>query len=79
MAKYRARVGLNYPTPASLKTVLAAGGVSKLSAEQRTKVTFKNVKAGALCDDIPEKSIKGLLAKGSIEKVTSAAKKTKRT
>ena len=78
MAKYRATVGLSYPTPASLKIVLAAGGISKLSEAQREKVTLKNVKAGALCDDIPEKSIKGLLAQGSIEEVTPAVKKTKK-
>ena len=78
MSKYRAIVGLMYPTPASLKTVLKAGGISKLSEAQREKVTLKNVKAGALCEDIPEKSIKGLLAQGSIEKVTPAAKKIKR-
>ena len=79
MAKYRALVGLTYPTPVSLKTVLAAGGISKLSEAQREKVTLKNVKAGTLCDDIPEKSVKGLLAQGSIEEVTPTAKKTKRT
>ena len=78
MAKYRALVGLMYPTPASLKIVLKAGGISKLSEAQREKVTLKNVKAGALCDDIPEKSIKSLVAQGSIEEVTPTAKKTKR-
>ena len=78
MAKYRALVGLMYPTPASLKLVLKAGGISKLSEAQREKVTLKNVNAGALCDDIPEKSIKSLVAKGEIEEVTPAAKKPKR-
>jgi hypothetical protein len=78
MAKYRALVGLMYPTPATLKIVIKAGGISKLSEAQRENVTLKNVKAGALCDDIPEKSIKSLLAKGEIEEVTLAAKKPKR-
>ena len=78
MAKYRALVGLIYPTPASLKLVLKAGGISKLSEAQREKVTLKNVNAGALCDDIPEKSIKDLLAKGSIKEVAPTAKKPKR-
>jgi hypothetical protein len=78
MAKYRALVGLLYPTPDSLKLVLKAGGISKLSEAQREKVTLKNVNAGALCEGIPEKSIKSLLAKGEIEEVTSAAKKPKR-
>lgn len=80
MSKYRALVGLMYPTPASLKIVIAAGGISKLSPAQREKVTLKNVKAGALVDDIPEKSIKNLLARGKIEIVASASsKKTRKT
>ena len=78
MAKYRAKVGLRYPTPGSLKTVLAAGGVSKLSEAQLEKVKFKEVKAGSLCDDIPDKSIKSLLAQGSIEEVTPTAKTTRK-
>tara|TARA_R110000824_G_scaffold14098_2_gene60447 strand:+ start:952 stop:1191 length:240 start_codon:yes stop_codon:yes gene_type:complete len=78
MAKYRAVVDLMYPTPATLKIVIKAGGISKLSVAQRERVTLKNVNAGALCDDIPEKSIKGLLAKGSIKEVAPTAKKPKR-
>ena len=77
--RFRATVELTYPTPASLKVVLAAGGMTKLSEEQRAKVTLKRVPAGSYCDDIPEKSIKKLLARGHITEVGADKKKTKRT
>jgi hypothetical protein len=74
--RYRATVALTYPALNSLKDVLAAGGLSKLTPEQRQSVTMKHVKAGALADGLPEKSIKRLLRDGKIEKV--GAKSTKR-
>lgn len=66
--RYRAVVELTYPTPGSLKAVLAAGGVTKMTPAQRDKITLKRVKAGAYADDIPEKSIKWLLKEGLIKR-----------
>ena len=74
--RYRAVVDLTYPAPGSLKAVLDAGGLSKMTDEQRAKVTFKRVKAGSYTDHIPEKSIKALLKDGSI-KAESRRKGTK--
>ena len=67
--RYRAVMSLTYPAPGSLKVVLAAGGLSKLSDAQREKVTFKRVKAGGYADNLPEKSIKWLLEGGIIKPV----------
>jgi len=67
--KFRALVGLTYPTPSSLKAVAKAGGMSKLTDEERAKVVLKSVKAGSLCDDIPESSRKWLLKSKCIEEV----------
>ena len=64
--KLRAAVDLTYPTPASLKIVLAAGGVSKLTPEQRAKVTMKTVAAGQSCDDLPAGSRAALIASGKV-------------
>ena len=75
--RYRAVVSLTYPSPGSLKAVLAAGGLSKMSETARAKVIFKRVKAGAYADSIPEKSIKWLL-KGGMIKVAGVQAKGKR-
>ena len=74
--RYRATVALTYPALSSLKQVLAAGGMSKLTPEQRKTITMKRVKAGALADGIPEKSIKWLLKEGMITKVGESSAKT---
>jgi hypothetical protein len=71
--RYRAVVALTYPAVGSLKKVIAAGGLSKLTPEQRDKLTMKRVKAGALADDIPEKSIKWLLKQGLIKNATESS------
>jgi hypothetical protein len=75
--RYQAVVSLTYPSPGSLKAVVTAGGLSKMTEAQRAKVTFKQVKAGAYADSIPEKSIKWLL-KGGMIKVAGATAKGKR-
>ena len=75
--RYRAVVSLSYPAPGSLKAVLAAGGLSKMTAEQRAKVVFKRVKAGAYADNIPEKSVKWLLKGGMIKVAGSPGAKAK--
>jgi hypothetical protein len=69
--RYRAVVGLSYPAPGSVKAVIAAGGLSKMSEAQREKVVLKHVKAGAFAESLPEKSVKWLL-KGGMIKVVGA-------
>ena len=71
--RYRAVVEITYPTPASLKTVVAAGGITKMTPAQRQKITLKRVKAGAYADDIPEKSVKWLLKEGLIKPAKNPA------
>lgn len=75
--RYRALVNLTYPTAASLKEVLTAGGLSKLSPEQRDQVVLKRVKSGSLADGVPETSVKDLLRRGLIQRVGTAARKGK--
>ena len=71
--RLRATVDLTYPTGASLKIVLAAGGVSKLTPAQRERVQFKRVKAGDYCDDLPAVSRASLLASGQVIDVDKIA------
>ena len=46
-----------------------AGGLSKLSPDQRAKVKLREVKAGDWCDDVPTESRKHLIEKGAVEVV----------
>ena len=67
--RLRALVGLNYPTPQSLAIVNQAGGLSKLTTEQRTKVKNKRVEAGGWCDDVPASALPYLLQARQVEEV----------
>ncbi len=67
--RLRARVGLNYPTPQSLAIVNQAGGLSKLTPEQRAKVKTKRVEAGGWCDDVPASALPYLLQARKVEEV----------
>ena len=78
MSRLRAVVGVSYPDPASLAIVEKAGGLSKLSDEQRAKVKMKDVKAGGFCDDIPKKSVKSFLKWGYIREGDGDTKKAKK-
>jgi len=71
--RYRAVVDLSYPAPGSVKAVIAAGGMSKMTEAQRSKIIIKYVKAGAYAESLPEKSIKWLL-KGGLIKAAAAPK-----
>lgn len=54
-----------YPKDAvSLKLVQDAGGVSKMSPENRARVAFKTVTAGQFCDDMPKSSLDVYLERG---------------
>ena len=69
--RYRAVVNLTYPSPSSLKAVTKAGGLSKMSPEERDKVTFHHVKAGTIAHGIPKTSVKWLLKADLITRVGS--------
>jgi|TARA_R110000824_G_scaffold1386_10_gene7085 hypothetical protein len=67
--KFKALRSLTWPSPDSMAMVKRAGGISKLSEEQRQKLVMKSCKAGDFCDGVPESSIKWLLKQGKIESV----------
>ena len=67
--RYRALVGLDYPTPQSLAIVNQAGGLSKLTPEQRAKVKTKRVEPGGWCDDVPASALPYLLEAQKVEEV----------
>lgn len=54
----------NYPTPASLKIIEAAGGRSKLTDEDKKRVMYKTVKSGEDCSDMPQSSLEIFLERG---------------
>lgn len=57
----------HYPAdPTSLKIVQDAGGVSKLSPEQRLQVTYKKVAAGEDCSDMPPSALAFHLSVGEV-------------
>ena len=74
---YKALVDLTWPSPDSMAMVKRAGGISKLSEEQRQKLVLKKCKAGKVCDGVPESSIKWLLKQGKIEAVEPGRTKKK--
>jgi hypothetical protein len=76
-ARYRAVTDLSYPSPGSLKAVLTAGGLSKMSTTARAKVIITRVRAGGFADNIPEKSIKWLLKGGMIKVAGEPSAKAK--
>ena len=66
--RLRALRGLHYPADAkSLAIVKKAGGLSKLSPDERMSVRMKKVAAGGFCDDVPTISRPGLLEGGRVE------------
>ncbi len=64
--RIQAIVGLDYPAPESLEMVRAAGGISKLTPEQRQGLKLVRVEPGGWCDDLPEESREHLIKKGCI-------------
>lgn len=67
--RLRAARAISYPDAKSLPIVVAAGGMSKLTDEQRKKVKIREVEAGGWCDDVPLVSLAGMLESGSIVEV----------
>lgn len=64
MSRYRALVGLSYPTDPAVLARLAAGEDVPLG-ERR----MRHVEAGAVVDDLPATSLPWLLGDGLIEAV----------
>ncbi len=62
MTKYRVNVGLSYPTDARIVQRLKSGENIAWGARH-----VKEVAPGEIVEDIPEMSVKALLAKGVIE------------
>lgn len=77
--KLKALVSLTYPSPDTLAIVKKAGGMTKLTPEQRSKVKMINKKAGQFCDDIPETSLKWLLNQKLVEQVDGSKVVKKKT
>jgi hypothetical protein len=67
--RLRAVKGMVYPDPKSLELVRGAGGLSKLTPDQRKKVRLRRVKAGDWCDDVPPESLEHLIKKGGVVRV----------
>ncbi len=65
MTKYRVNVGLSYPTDARIVQRLKSGENIAWGARH-----VKEVAPGEIVEDIPDVSVKALLAKGVIEVVT---------
>src|SRR5262245_43370424 len=62
--------GFQYPADAeSLRLVRGAGGLSKMTPEDRALVRMKTVGVGDFCDDMPEESQLIYLERGNIERV----------
>ena len=73
MKVYRAAVGLNYPDAEGLALIKKAGGVSRLTADDRASITEIRVEAGAVCDGLPKSAQKWLQKDGYITAEDGAA------
>lgn len=65
--RYNVAEGQEFSYPAntiSLQLVKSAGGVSKLTEEERKKVSFKTVTAGQDCSDMPKESLDIYVSRG---------------
>lgn len=63
---------LAYPALESDRArIRAAGGFSKLPADVRASIRFKEVHPGDYCDDMPPESIPDRLARGDIARVSA--------
>ncbi len=61
---------LSYPDSASQKVIKRAGGIEKLTDEQRAALVIKDVPRGEWCDDMPEEPRAKFIEVGKIEVVT---------
>lgn len=66
--------GFSYPDPSSIAAVRKAGGLSKMSPEERKKVKMRRVEPGGFCDDMPKESQNHYLKTGAITVEQAAVK-----
>ncbi len=67
--KYRVMRGFGCPDPRSIKTVLRAKGMSRLTDEERESVSFVEFKIGDEYKGAPRELRAGHIAKGLVELV----------
>ena len=74
MAEYRVlSSGLSWPIGTSLTKVKKAGGLSRMTDEERAALKFRTPTVGTVVDDLPESSAKWLLDQGHIERAGGAS------
>lgn len=74
--RLRTTVGLRYPVGDSLKKAKKAGGLSKMTNEERAELEFKDVPAGGYCDDYPKgRQLDRDLKSGKVYRVDEPEKK----
>jgi hypothetical protein len=76
MTVYRVRQALRYPTGAGLARVRAAGGLSRLTPEERASLPMVVKEPGDVASDVPEESAGWLLEQGLIEVLDAQATPT---
>ncbi len=73
MTKKRTRLrtitGHSYPVGESRSLVKKAGGIRKLTEQQRASLKIKQVVPGGWIDDMPYEPRKAFLARGTIEEI----------
>ena len=70
MARYRVLSdGVSWPVGASLTKVKDAGGLSRMTEEERAGLDFNTPALGAVVDDVPESSAVWLVEQGHLELV----------
>ena len=65
-----------YPAdPISRKTILASGGLSKMTEHERSQLKFKTVTVGGECGDMPEPALSIYIRRGWVQKEPSTRTK----
>ena len=75
--KYRVVRGFGCPDPRSIKTVLRAGGMSKLTDEERASVSFVEFAIGDEYKGAPKELRAGHIAKGLVKLVPAKSSNEK--
>lgn len=70
MPSYRVLIPLRYPVGPSLDRVRKAGGLSRLSADERASVVMVERQAGVIVSDVPSESVRWLIDQGYLAEMT---------
>lgn len=70
MPSYRVLIPIRYPAASSLARVRKAGGLSRLSAEDRAEVVMVERQAGVIVSDVPAESVRWLIDQGYLAQMT---------